>query len=103
MVYKAGCWLFVFFLMASDCWAGPPREVRNQRPVLSPYLFLDPTFNCPYWRWMETGDYPDDKHRGAKPRTSQSTPYEKPNQGPGIRPTGHKTYFMNVPQGNTTN
>lgn len=95
---NAGCYLLALILVSSDCLASPPFSEQTRKQVLSPYLFLDPTFNCPYWRWMQEERKEEEKkicqHRGY-----QTRPYERPQASVGIRPTGHKTYFMNVPIG----
>jgi hypothetical protein len=37
------------------------------------------------------------------PRTNRYRPYERTDSGTGIRPTGHRTYFMQIPRGDRAN
>ena len=83
------------FIASLECRANEPAR----RPLMSPYLYLDPTFSCPYWRWVQPSQPERNNHgRQGKPPSAGRPPEVVPPPG-GIRPTGHRTYFMMVPVG----
>lgn len=91
--------IMVAFIAASECYANPPAAQAARRPIMSPYLYLDPTFSCPYWRWVQPSEPQRNDHGIQKPTQGIVRPPEFAPSPGGMRPTGHRTHFMFVPIG----
>lgn len=91
--------IVVAFIAASECRANQPVPQAGRRPIMSPYLYLDPTFSCPYWRWMQPSEPERNGHGIPKHIPGIVRPPEVATPPGGIRPTGHRTHFMFVPVG----
>lgn len=91
----------LLFLAPANCLAqSPPFSGTAPRPPIHPYTYFGPQSTPMDLQQMR---YLRDKYQeGSKPQWHQKhpgrgyIPYEPP-PGPGIRPTGHRTYFMNIP------
>jgi len=75
----------------------PPFSGVVPKPPIHPYTYFGPQSTPMDLQQMR---YIRDKYEWKMERQSESgrryVPYEPP-PGPGIRPTGHRTYFMNIP------
>lgn len=91
--------LLVLFSTNQSHAGEPPFSSARGRPSMSPYLFLDPNFNLPYQTvvrpMLQQHHATGGQVAGPCPRSRIA---EAPAQNPqGIRPTGHRTYFMLLP------
>lgn len=115
--------LIAIFFASSTCLAQtpgqpfgpPPFSNIYQKPVLSPYVFLDQNFSFPYYRSVKPLIEQEDQQREIQRQnkkiyklqneskiiyqnqmrsTGHNSENYQSNQN-GIRPTGHPSYFMN--------
>jgi hypothetical protein len=80
------------------CAAEPPFSNLTEKPSIHPYTFINPGSNPLDYQQMK---YLRDKYENQqKPKhyqpSQKNVPYTQ-EKHQGIRPTGHKTYFMNLP------
>ena len=89
----------LFFLVPLNCLAQSPPPFSNvePRPPIHPYTYFGPESTPMDLQQIR---YLRDKYEWKKEKQGRSDrrymPYDPP-PGPGIRPTGHRTYFMNIP------
>lgn len=90
-------WAFLALILASECSAAPPFTGVMPKPPIHPYTYFGPQSTPMDLQQMR---YLRDKYQDTRVKQQQNPrgyiPYE-PWPGPGIRPTGHRTYFMNMP------
>lgn len=125
--------LFVFLLLSKSCFAQipgqpfgpPPFSNIYEKPVLSPYVFIDPNFSMPYYSrvvplmtqekqqleiqrqnkkiYRLQNEFKSNENLQRRNQIIQSAPMRPTGQNSGgyqnlnqgIRPTGHSSYFMN--------
>jgi hypothetical protein len=91
------------FLSFSFCFAqnnnpSPPFADIYRKPNVHPYTYLGPFSNALDYQQMF---YLEDKYNSMNKDVHKNQVNRKYaphiNNSPGIRPTGHKSYFMNIP------
>lgn len=92
--------LLLVLLLAAPCnAAGPPFSGITPKPPIHPYTYFGPQSNPLDLQQM---NYLREKYEFQQQQQQQQQnkrayiPYI-PQNPHGIRPTGHKTYFMNLP------
>lgn len=89
----------------------PPFSNIYEKPVLSPYVFIDPNFSMPYYSRTIPLLEQEKQQREIQRQNKKIYKLQNQMQNPmrptgqsseryhintnGIRPTGHPTYFMN--------
>lgn len=90
-------WAFLALILASECSAAPPFTGVMPKPPIHPYTYFGPQSTPMDLQQMT---YLREKYEFQQQQQQQNRrayiPYVPQNPN-GIRPTGHKTYFMNMP------
>lgn len=115
--------LFILFSNSSNCFGQTPYQTLNpppfsniyQKPILSPYVFLDSNFSMPYYSRVQPLILQEKQQLEIKRQNKKISKLQNEIVHPNkmrstgqysedynnrintIRPTGHPTYFMNLP------
>lgn len=95
-------WILLLLLFNQFCLGGePPFSDLQRKPSISPYLMLDENINLRFQEirpYLEQQKFRGNQNFNQKPLQEHRKEFHYPSHG--IRPTGHPTYFLYIPNYN---